>query len=550
MQLYHFLRQESTAFTNQMVVLTCAAGLIQGILVAILIRAAGSATPDELNFQLFLFFAIGISAFIYCRRYTLFRISFVAEEVIERVRMRLADKIRRSELVDIEAQGSGRIYSTLTTDTQSISQAAGMLVNVVSSCIMVVAAMGYLFILSPVIFGLTAAFFAFVYYYFVVRQGENQRKLHLASEVERQYFDSLDDLIHGLKELKQSDRRNEEFYSDRLKKLSEQALELRTDVAQSLNRGLVLAQGLFYSLLGIIVFIIPNITPDEVDMIAPATAMVVFMIGPLGEVIGSFQIISKGIVAIVRLKELEARLDKPKSGNLDTPDAVPGDPFGEIQEIRCEACEFTYPSLNGNSGSFTLGPIDFSLKKGEIVFIVGGNGSGKSTFMRLLVGLYSPSKGRILVNNRPVTGPLRQNYRNLFGTIFTDFHLFDEMYGIDTPSPEQSTELLQQMQLVDKTRIEGRRITNRKLSTGQRKRLAMIITLLEDRPFLVFDEWAADQDPGFREYFYRDLLPHFRKAGKTLIVVSHDDRYFDTGDRCLKMEFGKFIPYEVKGNPS
>ena len=542
MHLYRFLREESPAFTLQVVILTCVSGVLQGFLVSVLINAAGTAAPHELNFDLFLFFAVTIAAFLWSRKYTLDQTAQVAEEVIERVRLRLADKVRRSELVAMESQGIGRLYASLTTDTQAISQAAGSLVNAAASSVMVVAALLYVLVLSPLIFFLALAFFAFVYYYFVIRRGETERKLVQAAEIEKDYFESLDDLIRGLKELKQSDRRSAEFFEGRLTRLSEAALGVRTDVARTLNRGLVMGQGLFFALLGAIVFIVPNLAAGEVPQIVPATAMVVFMIGPLAEVIGSIQILSKGSIAIHRLRELEGMLDAQMDREADVT-AVPGDAFGGVAEIRCEGLTFSYPTPDGSENGFKLGPMDFTVQRGEIVFIVGGNGSGKSTFMRLLVGLYPPREGRILVNGQPLAPQLRQNYRNLFGTIFTDFHLFDEMYGIDAPTPEEATALLREMGLVEKTTIEGRRLTNRRLSTGQRKRLAMIIARLEDRPVLVFDEWAADQDPEFREFFYTTLLPRFRAAGKTLIIVSHDDRYFHCADRCLKMEFGHFIPF-------
>ena len=82
------------------------------------------------------------------------------------------------------------------------------------------------------------------------------------------------------------------------------------------------------------------------------------------------------------------------------------------------------------------------------------------------------------------------------------------------------------------------------LSTGQRKRLALIVSLLEKRPILLLDEWAADQDPEFRRKFYFDLLPALHRAGVTVVVVTHDDRYLDEMDlpaRRLRMDEGRFV---------
>ncbi len=545
MELYRFLREESPSFTNKVVILTCAAGVLQGFLVALLINGAGSAAPNNLKFRLFLFYVIGIAAFLWSRRFSLDQTAKAAEEVIERVRLRLAKKIRTSELIDVDLQ-SGRIYSALTTDTQSISQASTLLANAASAAIMVMAALVFLLTLSQLIFFLTVGFIAFVFYYYVGRRAETNKKLYDAAEMEREYFDGLDDLVNGLKELKQNDRRSREFYIQRLKALSDRALDIRTDIARMLNRGMILSQGLFFALVGAVVFIIPNVSPGDVPNVASGTAMIVFMIGPLVEVITSIQVVAKGTVAIARLKELETFLDsRVHPDSAKTP--LKGFSFGAIREVSLDRVRFTYPSFDGSNGGFSVGPLDLTLKRGEIVFIIGGNGSGKSTLMRVLVGLYPPDEGMIRVDGRPISPTLRQNYRNLFSTIFSDFHLFDQLYGLDAPAPDRAADLIEEMGLTEKTRIEGRRITNRNLSTGQRKRLAMIISRIEDRDFFVFDEWAADQDPEFREHFYHVLLPRFREAGKTIVVVSHDDRYFHCADRCLKMEFGQFVPFSPPG---
>ena len=79
------------------------------------------------------------------------------------------------------------------------------------------------------------------------------------------------------------------------------------------------------------------------------------------------------------------------------------------------------------------------------------------------------------------------------------------------------------------------------LSTGQRKRLAMVAALLDDKPIYIFDEWAADQDPGFRRYFYEGLLGELKARGKTVLAVTHDDRYFGVADRVVKRGEGGVV---------
>jgi len=163
----------------------------------------------------------------------------------------------------------------------------------------------------------------------------------------------------------------------------------------------------------------------------------------------------------------------------------------------------------------------------------GRNGSGKTTFLKLLTGLYKPQKGEIEENERVVPFNSNQIYRESFAAVFSDFHLFQKLHGLHQTNPGKTAELLALFQLDYKTKRIGDSFSNLDLSTGQRKRLALIVSLLEDKPVYIFDEWAADQDPHFREYFYLELLPRLKRQGKTIVAVTHDDRYFDCCDRIL-----------------
>jgi putative pyoverdin transport system ATP-binding/permease protein len=192
--------------------------------------------------------------------------------------------------------------------------------------------------------------------------------------------------------------------------------------------------------------------------------------------------------------------------------------------------------------SFSLEPLNFQLSKGELVFITGGNGSGKSTFLKVLAGLYPPAHGSIAVNGVVVGHDNRQSYRNLFANVFSDFHLFDRIYGIKEVDSDRVRELLELTDLSQKTSIVDHQITSLSLSSGQRKRLALVLSILEDKPILLFDEWAAEQDPPFRRKFYREILPWLKQQEKTVVAVTHDDDHYDVADRVLKMQFGKFVP--------
>jgi putative ATP-binding cassette transporter len=191
---------------------------------------------------------------------------------------------------------------------------------------------------------------------------------------------------------------------------------------------------------------------------------------------------------------------------------------------------------------FTLGPIDLALSQGELVFITGGNGSGKTTLAKVLAGLYPPETGEILVDGERVDDASREAYRQQFAAVFSDFYLFDALLGQSKEGLDaRAGEILRQLQIDDKVRVNAGRFSTTDLSQGQRKRLALLTAFLEDRPIYLFDEWAADQDPHFKEIFYHQLLPELKALGKCVCVISHDDRYYDVADRVVKLENGKIV---------
>jgi putative ATP-binding cassette transporter len=195
---------------------------------------------------------------------------------------------------------------------------------------------------------------------------------------------------------------------------------------------------------------------------------------------------------------------------------------------------------------FLLGPIDLRLRRGELVFLVGGNGSGKTTLAKLLVGLYAPAAGEVRLNGRPVGDNEREHYRQMFSAIFADGHLFDRLLGMKLAQLADAQAYLALLQLGHKVRTEGGQLSTTELSHGQRKRLALLTAYLEDRPVYVFDEWAADQDPGFKDVFYTRLLPELKGRGKAVLVISHDERYFHVADRVVRLDSGTL--QELRGS--
>ena len=250
-------------------------------------------------------------------------------------------------------------------------------------------------------------------------------------------------------------------------------------------------------------------------------------------------------MTVDNLYRLEATLDEGLARSPGGEDA-PLDGLRDFQSIRFEGLGFSYLSPDGTTG-FEVGPIDLEVRRGETLFLIGGNGSGKTTLLKLFTALYRPMQGCIRVDGAAIGPANVQSYRDLFSAIFSDFHLFDKLHGLREVAPERVDELLREMDIAYKTSFRDGRFSNLNLSTGQRKRLALVVSYLEDKRIYVFDEVAADQDPRFRGYFYQTMLPELKRDGKTVVVVSHDDRYFHLGDRVFSMDYGKLAEYG-KGN--
>jgi putative ATP-binding cassette transporter len=244
-------------------------------------------------------------------------------------------------------------------------------------------------------------------------------------------------------------------------------------------------------------------------------------------------------VVLENLSELEAQLDEVIIEIYSQQQPI----TSNFKEIQLDKATFSYPNQYGKP-LFSIGPINLEIKKGEMVFIVGGNGSGKSTLLKLLTGLYYPTTGSLNLNCDQIEKTQYASYRELFAIIFTDFHLFDKLYGLSNIDDKQVKELLRLMQLEQKTKYRQGKFTQLDLSTGQKKRLAFVTAILENRSIYIFDELAADQDPQFRKYFYEVILPDLKQQGKTIIAVTHDDKYFHIADRILKMQSGQLIYYK------
>lgn len=540
--LVRLLHRGSSAFNSRLVGLVALAGLSNAALLAIINAAAENALNQDANSWLLSLFVLVIVLYIVTQRHLLLTSIHEVERILDGIRVNLSDHIRRSDLQAVERIGRSEIYASVNRETVTISQAASTIVIACQMTLLVLFSVGYLAWLSVTAFVLTVAVSTLGLVMHFRRSGELNRLREESIAKENQFFDSLTDLLDGFKEVKMSEARSADLFAN-LRAISTTTTDIKVRTGSGFAEHFIFAQAAFYLLLATIVFVLPRVSPTYTDVITKATAAILFIIGPVGGLVSAIPAFANANVAaanILRLEEMLARPGVQENASDEMPEPKP---FGTLAFH-----DVTFQYADSHGAAFTVGPMSLTIKRGETIFVIGGNGSGKSTFMKLLTGLYHPQTGVITMDGTAVTPASLPWYRSHFGTIFSDYHLFDRLYGLRDVGTARVNELLKLMELDKKTAYEGGRFTNRELSSGQRKRLALMVTLLENRSILVFDEWAADQDPVFRKFFYEEILGDLKDEGKTIIAVTHDDKYYGVADRILKMEFGQLVPYETTGS--
>lgn len=535
MKLFRLLRRESETPVRRLLGVVIISGLCSILILMVLNAGVTNAIKETHSFIPLLKFLIITAIYFVSQRYVMVEAMREMEKILHRIRVRIVDKIRKCDLEPLEVVGRSEIYTSLSRETQSISQGSGMLVVGLQSGVLLLFAVVYLLSLSPMAF---AAFIAVCIVAAAIHKSRHarlSRDMGRALQRENKLLEILSHVLDGFAEVKMNPRRSDDLFKH-LSRASESASTLRINAHTQIAELFIVGQTIFYVMLAAMVFVVPRLSQTYNDIVVQATTAVLFLTGPISTLISSVPSLASTDAGIERLEALEAQLDDAIRGNEGPPDAQ----IAPFDDIRFEGTVFRFHHTKSER-PFTLGPIDVAFKQGETVFIVGGNGSGKSTFLRLLTSLYYPDRGSIQVNGEPVEDGNVQAYRNLFSVIFADFHLFDQLYGLGDTEEERVTALLEEMELAHKISYHDGAFSTLDLSTGQKKRLAYIVSLLEDRPIYVFDEWAAGQDPEFREKFYRQLLPDLKRRGKTIIAVTHDDHYWDCAERVLKMADGRFV---------
>ena len=456
------------------------------------------------------------------------------KKVMVTLRLRLCRKILTAPLSVLEQLGTPRLYATLTGDVPSIANAYIFLPLLCMNLAILLGCLIYLCWLSPLLLLAAVVFMVVGITTHQIPVKKAFKYFERARETADAVFKHLRSLTGGIKELKMHRRRRNAFYFE----LLEPDLQA-TQKDQATGDIIWTAAGswgqiLFFIFIGLVLFVGPGLNQSNSMVLTGYTLTIMYMMGPLEFVMNWIPNLTRANVAIKKIDAITDSLDEQFVK--EAADDVEVKP--SWNSIELAGTQHTYRRENEEE-EFSLGPLDLSLRPGELLFITGGNGSGKTTLAKLLVGLYIPQQGEIRLDGQTITNDNRDNYRQLFTVVFSDFHLFENLLGLgDANIDTKAQEYLAKLQLDRKVQIKEKMLSTLELSQGQRKRLALLTAYLEDRPIYLFDEWAADQDPQFKEIFYYELLGRLKAEGKTAIVISHDDRYYHVADRVVKLNYG------------
>ncbi|MBI3896868.1 MAG: cyclic peptide export ABC transporter [Gammaproteobacteria bacterium] len=451
--------------------------------------------------------------------------------IIYQLRGRLLTQVLQTELEHINQLGKGKIYAALTKDVLSLQEGFVLLPFFMYSMTLVLGGFGYMLWLSWHLALLCFLALALTIAVGRVLTFRFQHLLRQDRELEDNLLQQYGQILDGHKELLLNERRGDWVRRSVMDGPAQRSRVLRTLADRYMVVHLHMMTVITLGLIGLVFWAIYHWHWGDAALGAAFALVLLFIRQPINMAMNHLPHIISARISLQKLASLG--LPEPNQQDFAEPLST------HWQALTLRGASYRYP---GND-DFALGPLDLTIRRGELIFLVGHNGAGKSTLTRLLIGLLAPTSGRVNVDGITIDDTSRRQYRAMFSAVLTDFFLFDQVMAQESgpDSDAQARRLLGRLQLDDTVSVQNGKFSQTALSTGQRKRLAMVVACMEQRSVMVLDEWAADQDPYFRKIFYEAILPELKTQGMTTIVVSHDDRYFHVADRVLKLEHGILV---------
>ncbi|XDJ35178.1 MAG: cyclic peptide export ABC transporter [Burkholderia sp.] len=471
---------------------------------------------------------------LFCSAVTGIGNSVTGQRIIAALRKDISARIVCAPVAMLERYKTHRLLSTLNSDVETVSTFTFSFPNFAVAAAVATGCVAYMLVLSPVLFliALVAIIIgALINQYASLKWGQYYRGVRGAQDdLQKQYCA----ITEGAKELRINRDRRQRVFDVRLAGAVDQVANLKIKAMRLYYGASASVTTLFFIVIGVLLLLQRRLGVSP-EVVSGFVIVLLYVRGPVETIASSLPVLSQARISFQRIAELTEQFSNSQACLLDGEAPAL---LGELREIELRHASWEFPAV-GEQPPFRLGPIDLRIERGEMLFVIGENGSGKTTLIKLLLGLYEARYGELLFNGEPVPVERMDAYRQRYSAVFADYHLFEDLVVQDPALIVRAQAYLEQLEIAHKVRIENGVFSTIDLSTGQRKRLALVHAMLEQRPIMMFDEWAADQDPIFRRVFYTVFLPTLKRQGKTLIVVSHDDRYFHVADRVIRIERGQ-----------
>ncbi|RLJ72735.1 cyclic peptide export ABC transporter [Pedobacter alluvionis] len=483
-----------------------------------------------------LIFAAIIIGFIWVRRTLSLAIINLSQKLFWHLRSDVLSLVLRANYQQLSSKRM-EIHAAMVSDINILTNVSMSVIDFCAAIILSISCLLYLLSISGVLFLITlgvAASGAIVYH---LNSKSNLTDFNKARMLETDFQKNFNAILDGFKEIFMEPKKGRFIYEKKIQHIADEAQGNNTKAFTGFLNNQITGQVLFYILISsVLLFFSITLKIKSGDTISFVFTLL-YLLGSVETIMVLLPGILRAGVASNHLMALKTELE-----NAEFNAAIPVSYYSkaDFYSISVKGLEFQYNKKNAED-AFSIGPVDMEINKGEVTFIYGGNGSGKTTFIHAVLGLRYPSSGEIQLNGQVVDQKCYADYRTLFSTVFSDFYLFDQIIGIDHIDLEKWKAYIDLFEIADKVSLTDGKLSTTDLSAGQRKRLALIVALLENKPILVLDEWAADQDPYFRKRFYTEIIPMLKNDGLTIIAITHDDKYYHCADSLYKMDEGKLI---------
>lgn len=536
MNLINILRLKSKLVYLLLVILGLLSSLTNmTILLMINITLSGENFTFLPGYRPLLFLLMMVVSFT-ATRFFQNRVVKISNDLLFDLELAMVQKVQSTSFESFEKLGAEKIYAAIN-DTRVLSRIPEIFVSLINSFVTILCALGYLYWISPVAATIILVVMANLLLIYFARNEKMERDLNQVRDLQNSYFRYLQELLLGFKQLRISALRSSNLFNNHILLNRNKARDLSVSASRQYVVNQLIGVYSWYILFGIILFLLPLIIQINLGEIAAFITSVLFMMTPISQLISFFPFYTGCKIALERINGIYTELEI-NAVQVVTNTQVPG----RFDTIRFENVSYQYAS--GDKNIFALDSLNLTVYKGEILFIVGGNGSGKSTFINVLTGLCRPTSGRIFIDEKEMSWQDYASFNNHMAVVYSNQYLFRENYDNHdlSESARNFIDYRNLFNLLHVLRMDdaGTNLSTN-LSKGEQKRVSLMLGLLEDKPLIVLDEWAAEQDPRNRRMFYTQWLRHMTEMGKTVIAVSHDDDFYHEADRVIKFNYGKIV---------